>query len=90
MAIRIAKDMAVTVTVNGCLELYSEWADEVYRYGPPTAAMWIALQQHVGQPDLAVQALARLWETDPVWVRFELDAWLGEMRAAGLLFLDDV
>ncbi|NGO68861.1 hypothetical protein [Streptomyces boncukensis] len=89
MTIRLARDMTVTVLDDGCLELYSEWAAESYRYAPPMAAMWIALQQHAGQLEPAVAALARHWESDPLWVRFEFDTWLGDMRAAGLLFYDD-
>ncbi|MET9453031.1 PqqD family protein [Streptomyces cinerochromogenes] len=89
MAIRPARDMTVTVLEDGCLELYSAWADESYRYAPPRAAMWIALQQHAGCPDLAVQTLAKLWDVDPLWIRFELDSWLGEMRAAGLMVWDE-
>jgi hypothetical protein len=87
-AIRPARDTTVTVTADGRLELYSAWADESYRYAPPAVAMWIALLRHQGRPDLAVAMLAELWDIEPVWVRFELDGWLSEMRAAGLVCYD--
>ncbi|MFI6584137.1 PqqD family protein [Embleya sp. NPDC050493] len=86
--VRPARDTTVTVTADGRLELYSAWADESYRYAPPAVAMWIALQRHQGRPDLAVAMLAELWGTEPVWVRFELDGWLSEIRAAGLVSYD--
>ncbi|MEU9191378.1 PqqD family protein [Streptomyces sp. NPDC048484] len=70
---------------DGQLEFAFEWADTSYRYHPAATAMWIALQQHDGLPDLAAAELAAAWDVDLDWVRAGLDAWLSELGAAGLI-----
>lgn len=47
--------------------------------------MWIALCQCDGDSFAAAQTLARAWDADQVDARADLELWVGEMCALGLL-----
>jgi hypothetical protein len=84
---RVRPDPCVTanVTADGCLELLDSRTGMCHRWYPPMAAMWMALQQHDGQPALAATALAAHWRTDPLRIRHRFDPWLTELRELGLV-----
>jgi len=86
--LRWACDVTVTVAAEGCLEVLSRRAGAVFRFSPVATAMWIALQQHEGQLDLAAAELARNWQVDRAGVRAGLDQWMDELRDTGLLSPD--
>ncbi|MFK4106881.1 PqqD family protein [Streptomyces sp. NPDC019531] len=51
--------------------------------------MWIALRQCDGDRDAAARTLADAWEVDQANARADLELWVGEMCALGLLEDED-
>ncbi|WP_158839645.1 PqqD family peptide modification chaperone [Saccharothrix deserti] len=80
-----ARNVAVTITREGYLELKSTETDEHYRGHPVAAAMWIALQQHDGQVDRAAAELADTWEIDYEQIRAYMDAWVNRLVSTGFM-----
>ncbi|MFE0419483.1 PqqD family protein [Streptomyces tendae] len=82
---RVLPGRGVTATVleNGEL-LLSKAGGDTYKFAPHTAALWIALRQHDGDPAEAANALAELWNAECVLIRAELEMWVDELRAAEL------
>jgi hypothetical protein len=83
--IKLADEVSVTITRDGMLELLDTGTGRRYRWHQVATAMWLALQQHGGRPDLAAAELAGHWEIDPTWMRADLDVWLGELQDVGLV-----
>jgi hypothetical protein len=48
-------------------------------------AIWIALQQHAGHVEPAVEVLAVRWNRNPRWLRADFDTFIGELRDADLV-----
>ncbi|MFJ3219863.1 PqqD family protein [Kitasatospora sp. NPDC086801] len=84
---RVQPEVGVTADIlkDGFLELCSTPAGIRYRCGQAEVAMWIALRQHDGQPEVAADMLAKLWGTDPANMRVNFSSWINELRNAGLV-----
>lgn len=79
---------SVRVSATGHLQLLSPHAGESHSYSPPAAAIWIALQQHSGEPRSAAATLARCWDLDADELCLDLELWLSKFRQVGLVPLD--
>jgi hypothetical protein len=56
-----------------------------YAYDPPATAMWIALRRSDGDCRAAARILAQAWETSLERTLADMEAWLRELCAAGLV-----
>jgi hypothetical protein len=74
-----------TALTNGRIALRAKGRGEGFRCTPLAATMWFALRHNDGFVDLAVDTLARLWDTDRAKVRTVMDAWSRELITAGWL-----
>jgi hypothetical protein len=83
---RVWPEPGVTATVleSGALVLTGN-GGKAQIFSPLGAAMWISLRRHEGELDAAADALAVLWNSESVIVRAELEVWVDELRAAGLV-----
>ena len=88
MRVLPGKGVTGTALVNGKLDLRVEGRSAKIRCNQIGAAMWAALRHNDGFVDLAVESLAREWETDPRKVRVAVDAWSQKMIDDGWLRLD--
>lgn len=83
---RVRPEPGVTATVLESGELVlSGNGGESRIFSPLGAAMWISLRQHEGELDAAADALAVRWNSESFIVRAELEIWVDELRAAGLV-----
>lgn len=59
-----------------------------YTFTPLATALWIALRQHDGNLGDAADALSLLWNADCVLIHAELEMWVDELQAAGLIRME--
>ncbi|MFF6995242.1 PqqD family protein [Streptomyces sp. NPDC008313] len=85
MPIRPEPGVTAVVLENGDLELHSLHSGVRISCGPVNTAMWLALRQHDGHLEAAADLLAALWDLDPLYMRSDLDVWVGELGDAGLV-----
>ncbi|GGX98605.1 hypothetical protein [Streptomyces hiroshimensis] len=78
-------DLTARVLPDGRLELFSPRAGLRHRCGPLGTSMWIALRQNGWDPARAAAELAPLWGGDEDGIRDELNGWVDEFLASGLL-----
>ncbi|MFE5872240.1 PqqD family protein [Streptomyces roseifaciens] len=83
--LRAEPDLLARVLPDGRLDLFSPRTGIRHRCGPLGTSMWIALQQNDWDPGRAAAELAPLWGGDEEAIRAELNGWVGEFLAAGLL-----
>lgn len=74
-----------TALANGQLALRAKDRGEGFRCNPLAATMWFALRHNDGFVDLAVDALAQLWNTDRAKVRTVMNAWSHRLIDEGWL-----
>ncbi|MFI8952434.1 hypothetical protein ACIGO6_38905 [Streptomyces sp. NPDC053750] len=74
-----------TALTNGQITLRGQDRADRFRCTPLAATMWFALRHNDGFVDLAVDALADVWQTDRDKVRTVMDAWSRKLIADGWL-----
>ncbi|MEU9291536.1 PqqD family protein [Streptomyces sp. NPDC048275] len=82
---RPVPQVRIHVDAEGHLHMAAERPRRRFRCAPVCAAMWIALRRCDGDVAAAARLLAALWDADPVNTQADLDLWVGELRAAGLV-----
>jgi Coenzyme PQQ synthesis protein D (PqqD) len=70
---------------DGGLVLLREKYGKLYRCNPTAAAMWAALLEHDGHPDIASTSVAELFNAGPERVRADLALLLEDLQRAGLV-----
>lgn len=81
----------MTVGLDGQGRLVLSYAEGArpYRGNTNDTVMWIALRQCDGDCVAAARTLAGVWEVDEANALADLELWVGEMCARGLLEEDD-
>ncbi|MFR9797761.1 PqqD family protein [Streptomyces sp. MS06] len=84
MHVRPTPGVTATILQSGEL-LLRPGGGETRIFPKLCAAMWIALRQHGGDIDRAAAALAAMWNSESVIICAELEIWVDELRAEGLV-----
>lgn len=86
--VRARPEILVTVGEYGALWLYNEQTAVEYQCEPAAAAMWLMLIQNAGDSGAAATTLARIWDTEPAYVRAAMELLIEELCAAGMLSIE--
>ncbi|MEU5421623.1 PqqD family peptide modification chaperone [Streptomyces sp. NPDC001407] len=84
-SVRADRSLKVRVLADGRLELFSPRTGVHHHCGPTGTTMWIALQQHGWEPARAAAALAPHLGMPAEDIRADVEAWVREFHAAGLV-----
>ncbi|MEV0558306.1 MULTISPECIES: PqqD family peptide modification chaperone [unclassified Streptomyces] len=85
LRVLVEPETVALVREDGTLQLESPRTGSTYLCGPMGTAIWIALQQHAGHVEPAVEVLAVRWNRNPRWLRADFDTFIGELRDADLV-----
>ncbi|KAB2970945.1 hypothetical protein F8R89_02035 [Streptomyces sp. SS1-1] len=81
------REQGVEVAVNpdGWLVLCNLRTEQEFFYPPPFTVAWIALQRWGGDPHLAIDEIAEMWQEDASDTLDAVQKWLDELREAQLV-----
>ncbi|MFC9279476.1 hypothetical protein [Streptomyces collinus] len=79
------RGVEVTVNPDGWLVLCDGLTGKEHFYPPPFTVAWIALQRWGGNPHLATDEIAEMWQEDPAETLTAVQNWLAELRTARLI-----
>jgi hypothetical protein len=85
MPLHRERGVGVTVNQDGWLVLSSGQTGKAYFYPPPFTVAWISLQRWGGNPYLATDEIAEMWQEDRSETFTAVEKWLVELRTAGLI-----
>ncbi|MEV8091730.1 hypothetical protein [Streptomyces nigra] len=79
------RGVEVAVNPDGWLVLCDLRTEQEYFYPPPFTVAWIALQRWNGDPHLALDEIAEMWQEDASETLAAVQKWLEELREAQLV-----